>query len=1191
MERTPISPPAMSHSFFGQWGVLAGLLLVLGGSVGAQLAQQWTDLIAQEKDRLTVQARVIAENVVGELDAANDALVGVVEDLAAMRGRGVWPIVSRRLKGLTDAIWGVRTMVVLDATGVVLASNRTELIGRNFNERDYFKTPRDHPDPAMLFLSPPFKTVLGIYGIQLTRVIAWPNGEFAGIIGATLDPEFFQTLMGSVLYAPDMWTAIVHQDGLQFMMMPERKEQSGLNLMYPGSFFTRYRDSGSTETVMTGTVSATSEERLMAMRTIRPGKVQSNKALIVAASRDMTSLNARWRDEALSKGALLAIIAFGAALGLHLFQRRQRIYERNVAQTADALRESEQRFRGAFETAAHGMALVSTEGRWLKVNRAFCAIVGYSEAELLTTDFQAITHPDDLDLDLAKVRQLLDHKINSYQMEKRYFHKRGHVVWILLSVSLVRAADGRAIHFVTQAQDFTERRKIEISLRETTEQLDRFFSLSLALLCITDIGGRFRRLSQAWTETLGYSVAELEGTYSLDYVHPDDQTATLAVMSELSKEKTVWNFVNRYRHQDGSYRWIEWRSVPYRGELIYAVARDITERKRYETELIRTKVLADAANQAKSRFLANMSHEIRTPMNAILGLARILEDSPLAAPELRHVGQIQLSARLLLGILNDILDFSKIEAGQLELERAPFALDAVLRSVSTIVSADAHGKGIEARFNTAPGVPPVLVGDSLRLQQILINLAGNAVKFTQVGEVVVTVRPVEERDRKVMLEFSVRDTGIGIAPEQHERLFQAFSQGDSSTTRRYGGSGLGLTITSRLVGLMGGTISITSEPGQGSEFRFTARFGEAEESAVHPGDRGNTRRPPSLAGRLAGLRLLLVEDNEINQEVAKNLLIRAGAVVEIAEDGETAVALLRKKNTVFDAVLMDLQMPGMDGYEATRIIRNDLKLTTLPVIAMTANAMSGDRERSKQAGMNAHLAKPIEIEEVFATLAAHVPEHPAVTPQPPATQNDILEFPDIPGIDRREAARRLNGDTKLFTYLLGRLTQQFGDASERIRSDLAAGNRAGALLHTHTLRGYAANLGARDIATLTASLELAIREEKGENATILLLALDDAVNKLVTAAIANQERLKTRGNEAPNIPNDDGHVSPDSIEKLLTVLGDNNMNALEIMGNIRNNIAHSYGSARADQISDAIDRLDFTEAAMILRSCLEARSS
>ncbi len=398
----------------------------------------------------------------------------------------------------------------------------------------------------------------------------------------------------------------------------------------------------------------------------------------------------------------------------------------------------------------------------------------------------------------------------------------------------------------------------------------------------------------------------------------------------------------------------------------YVLVADVTELKQAELrlqqlneEMARARDRAEAASRAKSEFVANMSHEIRTPMNAILGLASLLEDTPLGAQERDYVAKIKISARALLGILNDILDFSKIEAGRLELERTSFSLGDVLRNTFVIVSANARDKGIATSYHIAPEVPDTLMGDPLRLQQVLLNLAGNAVKFTEHGKVSVSARLLAETDTTATLEFSVRDTGIGIAPEHHARLFEAFTQADSSTSRRYGGTGLGLAISNRLVALMGGALGFTSQPGRGSDFRFTAVFGKAAPNAA-----GAAPQP----ARLAGMRVLLVEENEISQKVIGQILRRAGAATTIVADGQAAQDLLRQSGARFDAVLIDIRSPAAHADEIVRLIRAELRLD-LPIVAMSA----GGHEPAAPAGINAHLAKPIAAGELVQTLAALVP--------------------------------------------------------------------------------------------------------------------------------------------------------------------------------------------------------------------------
>ncbi len=389
--------------------------------------------------------------------------------------------------------------------------------------------------------------------------------------------------------------------------------------------------------------------------------------------------------------------------------------------------------------------------------------------------------------------------------------------------------------------------------------------------------------------------------------------------------------------------------------------------KQASADLLQARQAAEAASRAKSEFLANMSHEIRTPMNAILGLLALTQSTPLDARQQDYLNKTEGAAKSLLGLINDILDFSKIEAGKMTLDPRPFSVQRLLDELAVVLAANLRSKPVEIRFELAPDVPAHLLGDDMRLQQVLINLAGNAIKFTDAGEVVVAVRALSQDEHEAVLAFSVRDTGIGIAPEQQSHIFGHFSQAESSTTRRFGGSGLGLAISKRIVELMGGELSLQSVLGRGSTFAFVLRLPKAEPApamAAAPASRESGSKPR----RLQGLRILLVEDNKINQMVADGLLSGEGAQVTVAANGQLGVEAVFQQPGAFDLVLMDVQMPVMDGYEATRTIRKHPAFAQLPIIAMTANAMAEDRAACLQAGMNDHVGKPFELNQLVQLL-------------------------------------------------------------------------------------------------------------------------------------------------------------------------------------------------------------------------------
>jgi len=658
-------------------------------------------------------------------------------------------------------------------------------------------------------------------------------------------------------------------------------------------------------------------------------------------------------------------------------------------QAEETLRESDEKFLSAFEYAAIGMALVSPDGHWLKVNQALCNILGYSIEELMSRTFQDITHPDDIETDVNYIRQMLAGKIQTYQMEKRYFHKLGHLVWVLLSVSLVRDDTGEPLYFIAQIQDITERKHAEQELRDSEERFRQLADNIEQVFWITEPESKKEiYISPAGEKIWGRSIKRLlqNPQEFIESVLPEDRPIVLATLEKQSRgEKTEMEY--RIQRSDGSVRWIWDRGFPVFGDTgkivrVAGIAADVTERKRaeevvrqYASELERRVEERTAelsrANRAKDEFLAIMSHELRTPLSSILGLSETLLDGmrgSLNEQQGQAVKMIASSGKHLLGLINDILDVSKIEAGKLDIHPETIAVEEICRASLTFVKELAVHKSIAVDFHFVPGVSTILA-DSRRLKQILVNLLSNAVKFTpENGKVSLEVRTDVEQNQIL---FSVTDTGIGIAPEDLPRLFKPFVQVDSSFSRLHEGSGLGLVLVHRLAEMHGGNVYVESEVGKGSRFTVVLPWYQKTETqpskdlsgvglmdAAHEVKTIEAITTPE-AGLIDRGTILLAEDNETNVLVLKDYLEYRGYEVVVAHNGVEVFAILEEITPRI--ILMDIQMPDMDGLEATRRLRDNPRFASMPIIALTAFAMPGDRERCLEAGASEYLSKPVSL--------------------------------------------------------------------------------------------------------------------------------------------------------------------------------------------------------------------------------------
>jgi PAS domain S-box-containing protein len=810
-----------------------------------------------------------------------------------------------------------------------------------------------------------------------------------------------------------------------------------------------------------------------------------------------------------------------------------------------------------------------------------------------------------------------------------YAYKRPadqRIVWLHASDKVVRDATGKALHMYGVYQDITEAKQAEQEIkaserrvRETEEFYRSVLELAPDGLMVVDDHGVIELANTQCEHLFGCPRTRLIGQ-SIEALVPTDRPWR-AILREISEETPVLREMGVNRdlcglHKDGTPFPVEigLSALPAgnrTGAKVAVSILDISERKQQENALKQAKARAEEATEMKSLFLANMSHEMRTPMNAVIGLAHLALKTELTPKQHDYIGKIHHAGRSLLSVINDILDFSKIEAGKLDIEEIDFALDDIISSVTTLTGQRAHDKGIEFLANVPSSIPVNLIGDPMRVGQILTNLVNNAIKFTEKGEIRLRTECVERSEAMVELQFSVSDTGIGMSPEQVSRLFQPFTQADMSTTRKHGGTGLGLTISRKLVEMMGGRIWLESELNVGSTFFFTVPFGIGAETgsrhvvpsqlkklrvlvvddsaaareilldalcditgsidAVGSGAEAieaigrheplspydivfMDRQMPGMSGlaairrikanqaiahqprivlvtalgreevreeaeqlgidrflmkpvtrsmlidslvtifapgapelsravadcdpqRLRGIRVLLAEDNEINQQIAVELLQGVGALVDVVENGRAAIDMLTVAGAEqrYDLVLTDLQMPEMDGYQVATHIRADARFRHLPIIAMTAHAIVEERERCFAVGMDDHVSKPIDADDLFETVSRHC--RPLSLPSTSLVRTDPIEaLSRIEDLDTVSGLRRVAGNKELYVRLLrqfvGQHTRTPKLLSEQFtRSDLEVIER-----NVHSLRGVAGNLGAQAVERAARSLEQAIHD-------------------------------------------------------------------------------------------------------------------
>ena len=1034
------------------------------------------------------------------------------------------------------------------------------------------------------------------------------------------------------------------------------------------------------------------------------------------------------------------------------------INERKRAE--EALKGSQQQLADIINFLPDATLVIDTNGKVIFWNCAIEAMTGIKAADMLgkgnyeyAIPFYGERRPQLVDLVLLPNETLEEHysfirrEKNWLTVEAEVPTLRGEKRFVFGTAAPIFNLKGEIVGAIESVRDLTDRKLAELALKESEARFRTMMEqLPIAMQVFTP-DGILREANQAAEELFNYSAAELIGKRNVLKDEQVKKIGALPLLERAIKGETVpaseWQFNATTSFGAGGMLWLKSRFYPLKDadekvKNIVILHEDITELKQYQQhleemieqrtlELKQAKEEAEAANRSKSEFLANMSHEIRTPMNAIIGFSGLALKTDLTAKQYDYIKKIDTSAKSLLGIINDILDFSKIEAGRMEMESIDFRLDDVMNNIVNTISVAAAKKGIELLSAIDEDVPRALIGDPLRLGQVLTDLANNAVKFTEGGNIFIKAELLNKDAILCQIEFSVRDSGIGMTLEQMGKLFTAFSQADTSVTRKYGGTGLGLTISKRLVKMMNGEISVESNPGKGSLFSFTARFArqpeereyrlltppdlvgikvlivddnepsrevlteqiksfglesvsvESGEKAILELKRAATDKPYDLIlmdwkmpgmdgietsqlimkdqqlghtpliimvtafGReevmkraekagindflmkpvnqsllfdtimqsfnhnesstgdslsisemkitegMEGFKVLLVEDNLMNQQVAMEILKEAGLDVGFANNGQEALEAVAGSD--YDLVLMDVQMPVMGGYEATRQIRADARYVTLPIIAMTAHAMQGAKEECLKAGMNDYVSKPINPDQLFTVLTRWLKGHGGDAglkakewTQPNGQKFESNLFKRLPGIDFETGLKRLNGNETLYKKLLLDFPEKYTCFTEEIRKALYEDDIDTAERLSHTIKGVAGNLSIMGVYNLAQGLEEAIADKSATEIDRLLVELAKELQQ-VTQSI-KQLNLKEKKELTDKVPNINIVEIHGLLLELARLLQEDNLDAVQCLEALNKRLGKSMFQIEIQEVNVHIRNYDFDAAKQSLQKII-----
>jgi PAS domain S-box-containing protein len=863
-----------------------------------------------------------------------------------------------------------------------------------------------------------------------------------------------------------------------------------------------------------------------------------DRTLILRFFQSSTSL-VFWRIKgpalAMAIACLFVFVAVSIMIRMARYQNRN--LEIQVEQRTFELRRSEARFRDLVESLSDWIWETDLDGVY---TYCYCSAIKegmIGHERMIGHKFYEIPSLARKQQAYDFFRSMLNNPRSFFDFENLYVLENGKKYYYSSSGVPIYDDNGKLVGFRGIARDITGKRKAEEDLQKSRERYMLAVKGSRDGIWDWDIEKNQAFFSVRLKEMLGYNERDLSDSFDslISLIHPEEKSVFEKFLeSYLHGETEEFSIEFRCRNKGGNYGWYQARGLalrdgdgrPYRmaGSLTDITARRDAEREIERTLLELEQVIdelhsandraeelrksAEKANVAKSEFLANMSHEIRTPMNGVVGMVDLLLKTPLNEDQKRYAEVVKTSSEKLLAIINDILDFSKIEANRLELENVDFELLPIVTEVVDLFSLAASEKKIELKVEVANEIPKMLVGDPNRLRQVLLNLIGNAVKFTETGSVTIGVTCEDRQKKKAVIRFAVVDTGVGIPEEARKSLFSAFTQVDGSITRKFGGTGLGLAISRQLVELMGGHLDFSSKVGVGSEFFFSIPFKITqkkkeeitEEVVPQRSDLPEDRPLPlpkndSTPSDKKVLKALLVEDNETNQIVASTMIENLGFMVEIAGNGVDAVNMMLEKH--YDMVFMDCQMPELDGFAATRMIRNSglENNRRVPIIAMTASALAGDREKCLDAGMNDYLAKPFRIHELEEVIRRWIELNPDDTlanfqgPLPGQVDSEIFNYSDV-------LQRMMNND-KLVKTLIRSFINETPSIILKLEKSFSEGNLTDAATFAHSIKGSAANIGAEKLSRQARQLEQRIKNKESVDLSIELNLLNKTYAELL----------------------------------------------------------------------------------------------